>query len=50
MPIWPFNKESDEDKALKAAQKASIAALESGDIPLMARKRLTEQVASGTDF
>jgi uncharacterized protein YbjQ (UPF0145 family) len=50
MPIWPFNKESDEDKALKAAQKASIAALESGDIPLMARKRLTEQVASGTEF
>jgi uncharacterized protein YbjQ (UPF0145 family) len=50
LPFWIFKKESDEEKARKAEQQASVAALEAGDLPLIARRRLQEQVSAGSSF
>jgi uncharacterized protein YbjQ (UPF0145 family) len=50
LPFWIFKKESDEEKARKAEQQTSVAALEAGDLPLIARRRLQEQVSAGSNF
>jgi uncharacterized protein YbjQ (UPF0145 family) len=49
LPFWIF-KEKDEDRAKREAQAATVAALERGDLPPSAEKRLTEQVQSGSKF
>ncbi len=45
-----WKKQSDSEKLALEKQKASIKALEAGDIPLMARERLEEQVRLGSTF
>lgn len=48
MPFW--KKESEEEKAQKEYQQASIKELESGALPLGAQHRLKAQAASGSKF
>jgi uncharacterized protein YbjQ (UPF0145 family) len=48
MPFW--KKETEQEKLAKQRQEATIAALNNGDIPLIARERLELQRKYGTNF
>lgn len=50
MPFWDIFKEKDDDRAAREHRQSTVAALESGDIPPYARRRLEEQVSSGSTF
>src|SRR5271155_6159934 len=48
--MWPFGKESEEDKRKRELQEATVQALEQGELPPLARKRIEERNALGSKF
>lgn len=50
LPFWDIFKEKDVDRASREHREATVAALEAGDIPPYARRRIESQVASGSKF
>lgn len=50
MPFWDIFKEKDDDRASREHREATVAALQNGEVPPHARRRLENQVASGSNF
>jgi uncharacterized protein YbjQ (UPF0145 family) len=48
--MWPFGKESAEDKRKRELQELTVSALERGELPPIARQRLEERKALGSEF
>lgn len=50
LPFWDIFKEKDDDRASREHRDATVLALQNGEIPPHARRRLESQVASGSSF
>ncbi len=50
LPFWDIFKEKDDDRASREHRDATVLALQNGEIPPHARRRLENQVASGSSF
>ena len=50
LPFWDIFREKDDDRVSREHREATVAALQGGEIPPCARRRLESQVASGSSF
>ena len=50
LPFWDIFKEKDVDRVSREHREATVVALEAGDIPPYARRRIESQVASGSSL
>lgn len=48
--MWPFARESEADKRKRELQEKTVQALERGELPPIARQRLEERKALGSNF